>query len=198
MLFARPQWRSWLVRGGVIIAAYGAVLVGALAAGAAGSTGAQIGLATAGLPLAIATAAYTAFLFAQARARDLWQNPLLAPHLVIQAVMVGAAALLIAATVNGNHGALADLRLALATAAGAHLAMLIGETLPHHATAHAELAVDEMTWGRFASFFWTGVVLVLAAVASPWLGVVGAPLALVGLLAHEHAYVQAGQAVPLA
>ena len=198
MMFTRPQWRSWLVRGGVIIAAYGAMLTAQLVASGVGSDAASKVLAGFGLPLGILTAAYTAFLFAQARARDLWQNPLLAPHLVVQAVLVGSAALLIAAQAMGVHHALHDLQLALATAAGTHLAMLIGETLPHHATAHAELAVDEMTWGRFASFFWTGVVLVLAAVASPWLGVVGAPLALVGLLAHEHAYVQAGQAVPLA
>jgi len=33
---------------------------------------------------------------------------------------------------------------------------------------------------------------------APWLGVAAAPLALAGLLAHEHAYVQAGQVVPLA
>ena len=83
-------------------------------------------------------------------------------------------------------------------AAGAHLAMLVGETLPHHATAHGELAVDEMTLGRFAAFFWVGVVLVAAAVAAPWISVAAAPLALVGLLAHEHAYVQAGQSAPLA
>ena len=35
-----------------------------------------------GIPLAILTAIYTAYLFAQAKARDLWQNPLLPPHLV--------------------------------------------------------------------------------------------------------------------
>ena len=30
MIFTRPQWKSWLVRGAVIIAAYGAVLAVAL------------------------------------------------------------------------------------------------------------------------------------------------------------------------
>ena len=33
------------------------------------------------------TAVYTAYLFAQAKARDLWQNPLLPPHFVVQAVL---------------------------------------------------------------------------------------------------------------
>jgi hypothetical protein len=39
---------------------------------------------------------------------------------------------------------------------------------------------------------------VAVAIAAPWLGAAAAPFALAGLLAHEHAYVQAGQAVPLA
>ena len=43
------------------------------------------------MPLALATACYTAYLFAQAKARDLWQSPLLAPHLAVQAVLAGAA-----------------------------------------------------------------------------------------------------------
>ena len=46
--------------------------------------------------------------------------------------------------------------------------------------------------------FWAGVVLVGAAVFAPVIGLVAVPLALVGVLAHEHAYVQAGQSVPLA
>jgi hypothetical protein len=36
------------------------------------------------------------------------------------------------------------------------------------------------------------------AVAAPWIGSAAALFALVGLLAHEHAYVQSGQAAPLA
>ena len=77
--------------------------------------------------------------------------------------------------------------------------MVLGETTLTHATAHAALATREMTRGRFAGFFWAGVVLAAGAVAAPWLGGwVAAPLALVGLFAFEHAYVQAGQSVPLA
>ncbi len=48
----------------------------------------------AGLPLGVMTAVYTAYLFAQAKARDLWQNPLLPPHLFVQALLAGSAALL--------------------------------------------------------------------------------------------------------
>jgi hypothetical protein len=47
-------------------------------------------------------------------------------------------------------------------------------------------------------FFWVSVAAVLVAVAAPWIGLAAVPFALIGLLAYEHAYVQAGQSVPLA
>ena len=53
-------------------------------------------LAWPGVVLAALAAVYTAFLFAQAGGRDLWQSPLLAWHLLVQAVMAGRAALLLA------------------------------------------------------------------------------------------------------
>jgi hypothetical protein len=45
---------------------------------------------------------------------------------------------------------------------------------------------------------WLGAALVAAGLLAPWIGAAAAPPALFGLLAFEHAYVQAGQAVPLA
>src|SRR5207249_419600 len=47
--------------------------------------------------LALATAGYSAFLFGQAEGRDFWQSPLVLPHLIVGAVLAGAAALSIAA-----------------------------------------------------------------------------------------------------
>ena len=44
--------------------------------------------------MSILTAVYTAYLFAQAKARDMWQNPLLPPHLFVQALLLGSAVLL--------------------------------------------------------------------------------------------------------
>jgi len=64
--------------------------------------------------------------------------------------------------------------------------------------SRVRLAASEMTRGRYGAFFWTGIVLTAACVFAPWLGVAAAPLALAGLALHEHAYVQAGQSVPLA
>jgi hypothetical protein len=79
-----------------------------------------------------------------------------------------------------------------------HLLLVGGEATLGHATAHVRLAIREMTRGAFRWYFWTGAAGVAAGVLAPWGGVVLAPLPLLGLVAYEHAYVQAGQAVPLA
>jgi hypothetical protein len=86
----------------------------------------------------------------------------------------------------------------VAIAAGLHLLLVAGEVTLAHPTAHAHLATWEMTTGRYATFFRAGAALVAAGLLAPVVGWWVAPLALAGLLAHEHAYVQAGQSVPLA
>ena len=160
-----------------------------------------------GLPLAVLTAVYTAYLFAQAKARDMWQNPLLPPHLLVQAMLVGSAALLPFAAWLAPAAFFA-LFWTLGITSLLHLLMIWGEVTLTHPTAHARLAVWEMVKGRYRAFFWAGLVLSILAGLAPWLsllgdfdllaGFVASPLALVGLLLYEHAYVQAGQSVPLA
>lgn len=79
-----------------------------------------------------------------------------------------------------------------------HLLMVLGESTLTHGTAHAHLALREMTRGRYALYFWASVVLGAVGLAAPWSPVGAALIGLIGLLAFEHAYVQAGQSVPLA
>ena len=208
LIFTRHHWRSWLVRGSFLIGSYGAaasaflvvaVLAGTGAIPTSAGDSAEAIVGGFGVAGAIGTACYTAFLFAQAKGRDLWQNPLLPPHLAVQAAMVGAASLLIfAAGGLGTTGARSALEVVLAVTAGLHLTLVAGELTLTHPTAHAHLAAQEMTEGRYRRGFWSGVALVAVAVAAPWIGVVAAAFALAGLLAHEHSYVQAGQSVPLA
>jgi hypothetical protein len=76
--------------------------------------------------------------------------------------------------------------------------IVVGETTLTHATAHTRLALREMTRGRYRLIFRAGAALVALAVLAPALGVWAAAPALIGLLLHEHAYVQAAQAVPQA
>jgi Fe-S-cluster-containing dehydrogenase component len=190
LIFRRPQWRSWLVRGAVVITLYGAVLAAHFLLGLAGQVGPARWLATAGAPLAALTAVYTAYLFAQARARDLWQSPLLAPHMLVQSLMLGAAVEVLLSVPGATW--------LLAATALAHLLLLAGEITVGHPTAHARAAAHEMTAGRSARWFWPGVALAALATAAPWLGPAAAIAALAAVLAHEQAYVQAGQSVPLA
>ena len=75
---------------------------------------------------------------------------------------------------------------------------MLGEVTLTHPTAHARLATRRLLSGRLGRAFWTGAVLSGVSLLAPWIGVAAAPAALLGLLLHEHAYVQAGQSVPLA
>jgi formate-dependent nitrite reductase membrane component NrfD len=198
MIFTRPNARSWLVRGAFVLAGYAAVLALHFFAGLAGAGDSFLrALAVAGAPLALLTAVYTAFLFAQAKARDLWQSSLLPPHFALQAALAGSAVLLLVATAV-EPAAVPALAGILAATCVAHLLFVLGEVTMTHPTAHARLAVEEMTERTYRVYFWAAAGLVAAGIAAPALGSLAAPLALAGLLAYEHAYVQAGQSVPLA
>ena len=221
LIFTRPQWRSWLVKGAFIIAGYTLVLMLHFIASWAGSLTFQSWLMIAGIPLSILTAVYTAYLFAQAKARDMWQNPLLPPHLFFQALLLGSAVLLpLVVMMRGlmpseTFGYLDQLRpevslltWLLAGSSVIHVLMVWGEVSLTHPTAHARLAIWEMVKGRYKNDFLIGMILSLLGGLLPLLalldvfsisfGIAGAPLALIGLMLFENAYVQAGQSVPLA
>jgi Fe-S-cluster-containing dehydrogenase component/formate-dependent nitrite reductase membrane component NrfD len=204
MVLTRPHWRSWLARGGVLISGYGAVLAlhflaGRFDAGGGPQRAAMSVALLAGLPLAVLSAVYTAWLFAQAKARDLWQSPLLPPQFLIQAVLAGSSALVPVAAF-AQPDAVAILSRIAAGATLLHLLLVAGEATMTHGTAHARLAAWEMTSGRYALFFRSGIALQAlgAAVLLVAPGPLGAALVLAGLLAFEHAFVQAAQSVPLA
>ena len=192
-MFLRPQWNSWLVRGGVLISAFGAVLGLQIFMGLLGGGGTSAALAWAGIPLALGTAVYTAYLFAQAKARDLWQNPLLPPHFVIQALVAGVCFWNLAAPWTA-----VSFPRAVSLFTALHLAMIFGELTMTHGTAHARMAAREITHGEFRGFFRLAVGLSIIGLLTPWVGGIGAACSLFGLLAWEHAHVQAGQSVPLA
>jgi Fe-S-cluster-containing dehydrogenase component/formate-dependent nitrite reductase membrane component NrfD len=210
LIFTRPQWSSWLVKGAFIVAAYGAALALHIGMTWLGRHQGQLWLAAVGGPLAAATAAYTGYLFAQAKARDLWQNPLLPPHFVIQALLAGSASL-VPLAMRFQPDLLRPLLWVLGGSIVLQWALAWGEITLTHATAHAHLAVREMVAGRFRVAYRAAVWLSAAGLAAclpgvvlafpqllPWWGMAAAALALAGLLAYEHAYVQAGQSVPLA
>jgi Fe-S-cluster-containing dehydrogenase component/formate-dependent nitrite reductase membrane component NrfD len=204
LIFTRPQWRSWLTKGAFLLLAYSLVLLVHFIL-ALTRWGDALGLlAIAGLPLGVLSAVYTAFLLAQAKARDLWQSPLLPPHFLVQALLVGSATLALVSAVFEPASVDGFLRLVAVTSL-LHLLLVLGDVGLPHATAHARLALWEMTHGTHRVPFLAGIGLVFTGLFAPLLaaaghdlGLLAALLALLGVLAHEHAHVQAGQAVPLA
>ena len=196
MVLLKPQWRSWLVRGGFVITGYGGLLAIHLGATLLDRGDVTPILGWVGAPLAVMTAIYTAYLFAQARARDLWQSPLLPAHLLVQALVAGAAVLML---ISGDSGVPDSVTAFFRLSLGAHLVMALGEASMGHPTAHAKLAASAMTRGAYAHLFWVamplGAVALVFATSTP---LISAVAALVSLFMYEHAFVQAGQSVPLA
>jgi apolipoprotein N-acyltransferase len=81
----------------------------------------------------------------------------------------------------------------------AHLLMVFGEASMGHPTAHAALAAKNMTRGAYAHFFWIGSALaVLGLIFAVTTPIIAALSGLGAVLLYEHAFVQAGQSVPLA
>ncbi|MFQ5654873.1 MAG: 4Fe-4S dicluster domain-containing protein [Planctomycetota bacterium] len=196
----RPQWHSWLVRGAYIIAAYGLVLlICCLAPGIAGGMRAATLLWTGGI-LAAMTAAYSGWLFGQAKGRDLWQSALSPIHLLVQALVAGSGALLI---VSPRILSAVETALALLLALDAALVLL--EVHGRHASADAARAARILRRGRRGWLLWLGVIaagrglaILLLLAGAPGGPAVAGLLALAGVLLWELLWVDAPQRLPLA
>jgi Fe-S-cluster-containing dehydrogenase component len=207
-LFTKGNHGSWLVLGGYCLLLFGAacLLWFVVAVAGAGDVPAWLGW-VAMVPCAM-VAGYTAFLFAQAEGRDLWQSRWLFWHLLAQALMVGAGAMAVAAFAAGTGPAGVSL-VARCLLAGAvlHVAVTAVDLGGRHPTANAAVAARTMLKGRYSRLVWlgsllpAGVAAVLAAVS--WDGSLPAAALVAGLLvqpallAYETAFVRAGQDVPL-
>jgi Fe-S-cluster-containing dehydrogenase component/formate-dependent nitrite reductase membrane component NrfD len=198
----RPQWRSWLVRGAYGITGFGAVLTLWLGATLAGFDSFADVLLWPGAALAVFSAVYTAFLFAQAKGRDFWQNPLLSVHLLAHALLAGAAVWLIAEVVSGGDATTAGQMLA-ATLIFSAIA-LYAEIWTTHPTTDARMAMDWILGPKMGRWFWgagvgVGHVLPLVLLATGFgpAGVLAAVAALAGMYVIEWLWVLAPQQVPL-
>ena len=209
-LLTKGNWSSWLVKGAYVLMAFGTITFIWLIAGLADSASQVRILAIPAAAAGLATAGYTAFLFAQCEGRDLWQTPLLLPMLLARAVIAGAAAWLIA-DIFLNVPSPAAVFWSLIGGTASVLALSWMETVSH-GSRHVELAVHEMVAGKHRSLFWSGlafgavVPLVLAIIAlaagadsdaALGLGVIAGIFALAGMFLSETAFVRAGQSVPL-
>ncbi len=199
----RPQWKSWLVRGGYALAFYGGTLTLLGASLIFGWRGIRPLLLWINAILAVITAVYTAFLFAQAKGRDFWQSPMLPLHMLVHAILAGAAMFgLFAAVNNGGEKWLDYVCKVFYAGITLNLIVLVSELMTPHPTADAKATVQMIISGRFSAIFWLGVLLagnvlplILLWFGSP-LFITGA-LVLIGIYCTEHIWVRAPQLVPL-
>jgi Fe-S-cluster-containing dehydrogenase component/formate-dependent nitrite reductase membrane component NrfD len=201
----RPQWRSWLVRGGYALAIYGALLT-FLAVSLIFEWQRLKPLASwVSAIFAVVTAVYTAFLFAQAKGRDFWQSPALPLHMLVHAFMAGAAVFgLLALAIDAGERWNDYLRLVFFASIALNLIVLASELITPHPTADAKATAQMIISGRFRMSFWIGTVmlgnvlpLTLAWLGgSLFLGLAGA-FVLIGIYITEHLWVRAPQLIPL-
>lgn len=152
--------------------------------------------------LGIGTAVYTAFLFAQAKGRDLWQSPLLPMHMLTHGAVTGGGVLLLLAALTGmaKFGVLSQ---ALAGVLLLNLALLAVEfTLPH-VSHDTRAALRILSHGALRMPFWAAVLLgnalpaALLLAGMAWATPVAALLMLSFAVVFNHIWVRAPQLIPL-
>jgi formate-dependent nitrite reductase membrane component NrfD len=209
-ILTRPNWNSWLARGAFILTGFGTIAALWLGAGLLQRPGVISWLLPLAVIAGVLASSYTAFLFAQGLARDLWQGPYAAVDLLAQSVIEGAAVLLVATPfVTTNDIVYRFLAGALALGIVAHLLLLGFEHLTPSPTLHHRLAVRSILRGAYSRQYW--VVAVLLGGVAPlvllrfapmsggaWIpmNVIAAMAALAGAFAWEYIWIEAGQAVP--
>lgn len=208
-LFTKSNFRSWLVLGGYILIIYGALGSAWLISGLfIGRVPTLLRWCTAGF--AIGSACYSAFLFAQAKGRDLWQSPLFLWQLLVQALIAGSTTLVILGIIDGAPPEIIkQSSLILLISLTVALVMVLAEIALPHVSKDVELAMRSLVSGRYSYLFWvfaigTGLlapisltILFRLSLTSRGLGIMSALLALAGLFWSEGLWVKAGQSVPL-
>jgi Fe-S-cluster-containing dehydrogenase component/formate-dependent nitrite reductase membrane component NrfD len=208
-ILIRPNLRSWMAWGAFFLTAQGVITTAWIAAALLGVQRLLLILLVPAVIVSVVTTAYTGFLFAQGLARDLWQGPQSTIDLIVQAIIEGAAVLLLASFVPGVPADPAFVPLlakTMAAAMFAHVALIVIENvLAPSATRHHALAVSAIRRGPFARLFWGGAIAI--AIVAGAIGLmplriaplfaIAALLALAASFAWEYIWVEAGQSVPL-
>jgi len=212
-LLTKPNMNSWLVLGGYVLMTFGLLLgVWLFQLYSQGRVSPWV-IWPAAL-FAIASAGYSAFLFAQARGRDFWQSPMLFWHLLVKAVLAGAATLILIGSLElvtpyqfVSPQLLAWLINILNVSLLASAAIIFGELFMKHGAEDAVRAGELLLRGPLSKSFWLlavglGVVLPVGIIFLPIgslipLYIIAPVLALFGLWMYDHLWIKAGQAMPL-
>jgi formate-dependent nitrite reductase membrane component NrfD len=213
-ILLKPQWKSWLVLGGYILAGFGGLLTLWLISRWFNLSGLYQPLIWLGGIFAALSAIYSAFLFKQARGRVFWNSIFTPIHLLTQAMVAGSASLVVFSVISywlnwkffpepSDEYLLYEMLGALV----AHGALMGGELFLPEDNIEKTRAQRFIKRGLFSKLFWGGavaggtimpIILLATGLASfDFVGLLTALLALGGLFLWEHIWVQAGQAVPL-
>jgi formate-dependent nitrite reductase membrane component NrfD len=209
-----PQWKSWLVIGGYILLIYGGLLAAWMALPIFGPQALESPILWLGGLFAAMTAIYSAFLFRQARGRVFWHSTLTPLHLLVQAMVGGAAVLMVVIVlehlISGSTLVGPGWEFLYYEFIGALVAngvLMAGELFMPEENVEKTRAARLITKGIFSKLFWggaliIGVIMPILALTSgaagyPPLALLTSIFALTGLFIWEHIWVQAGQAVPL-
>jgi len=202
----RPQWNSWLVKGGYTITIFGLlVTVWGVMSFFNVRQGETILLWVTAF-FAIMLAIYTAFLFAQAKGRDFWQSPTLPLHMLVHSVMAGTAIFVITALIFGNEDWMSILKNTMIIALVINVFTLVTELTITHPTTSVKMVVKMITKGRYKNLFWLVTVLIgnIIPLVLLFFGngeiitVLSGVCVLIGILITEKIWVEAPQRIPLA
>ena len=192
----RPQWKSWLVRGAYIITGFGGLVTLKLF-----DNYFSLGwdwLWNIGAVFAVLGAIYTAFLFGQARSRDLWQSTeLSAVHMLVHAIMAGSVVMMFIAP-----DTISEVANTLLWGIVANMVIMAKEILMPHDTTDTNKAIELMTKGYYSKYFWAGIVIgsvvpIILINAYPSMALIAGICALIGIYLTEFVRIRVPQMIPL-
>lgn len=208
-LLTKGNPSSWLVKGAWFLSAYGAVLGVWFLLGMLGIERPLPVLIWLAAIIGLGVAGYTAFLFGQAKGRNLWQSPTLLWHMIAGAFAAGGGAGLYFSLLF-EIDETTQRAFAWSMVAGAAVLGLLAftEIVSRHPTRNVAAGVYQMTRGAYAREWWVGGQLLGVAVpivlgvaylggAETWVGAAGGLAAASGIWYADDAFVKAGQSVPL-
>ncbi len=195
-IILKPNFSSWLVIGTYIILIFGAVTLLWLYFGLVKDWASLARMPIPAGVFAVMTACYSAFLFHQARGRDLWLSNLLFIHLLFAALVAGSAVFVLL-----KGGLYFDV-LAISSA------LLFSINVLDHATHHVGHSKRASAYLLGASFYFFVVLAGFVLPVGLWFAhslfgydsvtpVIASIGSLVGLLEYERLWIKAGQSVSL-
>lgn len=216
----RPQWRSWLARGAYLIVGFGGMVslllvinVGAMmnvrvlqsAQMYLDQSNVSLVVSLFTIPLAVGVAVYTAFLFRQAKGREMWQKKYLPLHMGVQALIAGASICILMNCVFERLDNLYRLSV-FALVIGLVISgviICVGHIFDRTKVKGVRIANQQLLNGKYRYWFWIGGValghlapIMVAFSRSDLVGAISGLSAVCGLYCYEYAFVLCAQEVP--